>query len=64
LILTPKGTIARIASQERAHAGNVGTGLFFTIVDGTPFDPYTPDAVASNGPLQPLLLEALRGEPR
>ena len=34
-----------------------------TNVDGTPFDPYTPDALASNGPLHPLLLEALRGEP-
>jgi myo-inositol-1(or 4)-monophosphatase len=25
--------------------------------DGTPFDPYTPDAVATNGPLHPTLLE-------
>ena len=24
-------------------------------VDGTPFDPYTPDALASNGPLHPVL---------
>src|SRR6516162_4423664 len=39
-------------------------GGVITNVDGTPFDPYTPDAVASNGPLQSLLLEALRGEPR
>jgi myo-inositol-1(or 4)-monophosphatase len=39
-------------------------GGVITNVDGTPFDAYTPDAVASNGPLQPLLLEALRGEPR
>lgn len=39
-------------------------GGVITNVDGTPFDSYTPDAVASNGPLHPLLLEALRGEPR
>jgi myo-inositol-1(or 4)-monophosphatase len=39
-------------------------GGVITNVDGSPFDPYTPDAVASNGPLHPLLLEALRGEPR
>jgi myo-inositol-1(or 4)-monophosphatase len=32
-------------------------------VDGTPFDPYTPDGLASNGPLHPVLLEALRGDP-
>jgi fructose-1,6-bisphosphatase/inositol monophosphatase family enzyme len=34
-----------------------------TNIDGTPLDPYTPDALASNSPLHPLLLEALRGEP-
>ncbi len=28
--------------------------------DGTPYDPYTPDAVASNGKLQAALLEAFR----
>ena len=39
-------------------------GDIITNVDGTPFDPYTPDGLASNGPLHPLMLEALRGEPR
>jgi myo-inositol-1(or 4)-monophosphatase len=38
-------------------------GGVITNVDGSPFDPYTPDGVASNGPLHPLMLEALRGEP-
>jgi myo-inositol-1(or 4)-monophosphatase len=38
-------------------------GGIITHFDGTPFDPYTPDALASNGPLHPLMLEALRGEP-
>jgi myo-inositol-1(or 4)-monophosphatase len=33
-------------------------------VDGSPYDPYTPDALASNGPLHPTLLECLRaGDP-
>ena len=32
-------------------------------VDGTPFDPFTPDGLASNGPLHPLLLAALRTGP-
>jgi hypothetical protein len=32
-------------------------------VDGSPFDPYTPDGLASNGPLHPALLEALRTGP-
>ena len=31
--------------------------------DGSPYDPYTPDAVASNGPLHPVLLECLRTGP-
>ena len=35
----------------------------FTNVDGSPFDPYTPDGLASNGPLHPVLLEALRTGP-
>jgi myo-inositol-1(or 4)-monophosphatase len=39
-------------------------GGIITNVDGTPFDPYTPDGVASNGPLHPLLLEHLRGSPK
>jgi myo-inositol-1(or 4)-monophosphatase len=34
-----------------------------TNVDGTPYDPYTSDALATNGPLHPLFLEHLRGEP-
>ncbi len=38
-------------------------GGAITNADGTPFDPYTPDAVASNGPLQAVLLEHLRGHP-
>jgi myo-inositol-1(or 4)-monophosphatase len=35
-------------------------GGLITNVDGTPYDPYTPDALASNGPLQPVLLELFR----
>ena len=31
--------------------------------DGSALDPYTPDAVASNGPLHPVMLEALRTGP-
>ncbi len=38
-------------------------GGIITNVDGTPFDPYTPDGLASNGPLHPLMLAALRGSP-
>ena len=38
-------------------------GGVVTNVDGSPFDPYTPDGLASNGPLHPLLLEALRTGP-
>ena len=32
-------------------------------VDGGPFDPYKPASLASNGPLHPILLEALRTGP-
>jgi myo-inositol-1(or 4)-monophosphatase len=32
-------------------------GGTITNVDGSSFDPYTPDALASNGPLHPVLLE-------
>jgi myo-inositol-1(or 4)-monophosphatase len=32
-------------------------------VDGSPYDPYTPDALASNGPLHPVLLKCLREGP-
>jgi myo-inositol-1(or 4)-monophosphatase len=38
-------------------------GGVITNVDGSPYDPYSPDALASNGPLHPLLLECLRSEP-
>jgi myo-inositol-1(or 4)-monophosphatase len=38
-------------------------GGVVTNVDGSSFDPYTPDGLASNGPLHPVLLEALRGSP-
>ena len=31
-------------------------GGVVTNVDGSPYDPYTPDAIASNGPLHPVLL--------
>jgi myo-inositol-1(or 4)-monophosphatase len=34
-----------------------------TNVDGSDYDPYTPDALVSNGPLHPLLLECLRNGP-
>jgi myo-inositol-1(or 4)-monophosphatase len=29
-------------------------------VDGSPYDPYTPDALAANGPLHPVLVEVFR----
>ncbi|HEV3261306.1 MAG TPA: inositol monophosphatase family protein [Gemmataceae bacterium] len=32
-------------------------------VDGSAYDPYTPDALASNGPLHPVLLDALSHGP-
>ena len=35
-------------------------GGVVTNVDGTAYDPYTPDALASNGPLHPTLLETFR----
>jgi myo-inositol-1(or 4)-monophosphatase len=38
-------------------------GGVVTDVDGSTYDPYTPDALASNGPLHPVLLEALRAGP-
>jgi myo-inositol-1(or 4)-monophosphatase len=38
-------------------------GGILTNVDGSAYDPYTPDALASNGPLHPVLLEALRTGP-
>ncbi len=38
-------------------------GGIVTNVDGSPFDPYTPDAMASNGPLHPALFECFRQGP-
>jgi len=38
-------------------------GGMITNVDGSEYDPYTPDALASNGPLHPLLLEQFRKGP-
>jgi myo-inositol-1(or 4)-monophosphatase len=38
-------------------------GGVITDVDGGPYDPYTPDALASNGQLHPRLLEALAKGP-
>jgi myo-inositol-1(or 4)-monophosphatase len=35
-------------------------GGLITNIDGSPFDPYTPDALASNGPLHPVLVEMFR----
>ena len=35
-------------------------GGIITNVDGTVYDPFTPDAVATNGPLHPVMLECLR----
>ena len=34
-----------------------------TNIDGSGYDPYTADALASNGPLHPILLECLRTGP-
>jgi myo-inositol-1(or 4)-monophosphatase len=53
------------------HAWDVAGGVVLlreaggqiTNVDGSPYDPYTPDAVASNGPLQPILLDCFRQGP-
>ncbi|HXG10189.1 MAG TPA: inositol monophosphatase family protein [Gemmataceae bacterium] len=38
-------------------------GGVITNIDGSPYDPYTPDTLASNGPLHPILLECLRTGP-
>jgi fructose-1,6-bisphosphatase/inositol monophosphatase family enzyme len=32
-------------------------------IDGSPYDPHTPDALASNGPLHAVLLRQFQGEP-
>jgi myo-inositol-1(or 4)-monophosphatase len=34
-------------------------GGIVTNIDGSPYDPYTPDALATNGPLHPIMLAAL-----
>jgi myo-inositol-1(or 4)-monophosphatase len=39
-------------------------GGVITNVDGSHYDAHTPDALASNGPLHPALLEAMRQDPR
>jgi myo-inositol-1(or 4)-monophosphatase len=38
-------------------------GGTLTNIDGSPYDPYTPDALVSNGPLHPVLLATLREGP-
>ncbi len=38
-------------------------GGTITNVDGSPYNPYTPDALASNGPLHPVLLHELQTGP-
>jgi len=35
-------------------------GGTITNVDGSPYDPYTPDALATNGPLHPIMRECFR----
>lgn len=35
-------------------------GGIVTNIDGSPYDPFTPDALASNGPLHPVLLDIFR----
>jgi myo-inositol-1(or 4)-monophosphatase len=38
-------------------------GGTLTNIDGSPYDPFTPDALISNGPLHPALLQAMRDGP-
>ena len=38
-------------------------GGVLTNVDGTPYDPFTPDCLASNGPLHPALRACFQGNP-
>jgi myo-inositol-1(or 4)-monophosphatase len=53
------------------HAWDVAGGVVLvreaggvvTNVDGSAFDPFTPDGLASNGPLHPVLVETLRQHP-
>jgi myo-inositol-1(or 4)-monophosphatase len=39
-------------------------GGSITKTDGSPFDPYCAAAVATNGPLHPIMVEHLRGDPQ
>jgi myo-inositol-1(or 4)-monophosphatase len=39
-------------------------GGSLTNVDGTPYDPFTPDALVTNGPLHPVLLDHFRNGPQ
>jgi myo-inositol-1(or 4)-monophosphatase len=38
-------------------------GGMISNIDGSPYDPYTPDALANNGPLHPVLLQAMQDGP-
>ena len=38
-------------------------GGIITNVDGSPYDPFTPDALASNGPLHAALQAEMNGQP-
>ena len=38
-------------------------GGTITNIDGTAYDPYTPDALVTNGPLHPAFVETFRGQP-
>ena len=50
------------------HAWDVAAGVVLiceaggivTNVDGSPFDPFTPDSLSSNGPLHPELLQCFK----
>jgi myo-inositol-1(or 4)-monophosphatase len=39
-------------------------GGLLTNTDGSTYDPYTGDALGSNGPLHPILMEAMRQDPQ
>jgi myo-inositol-1(or 4)-monophosphatase len=53
------------------HAWDVAAGVVLireaggnvTNIDGTPYNPHTPDTLASNAALHPALIDALRGRP-
>ena len=46
-----------------AQPGDIASYGALTNADGSPFDPYQPTALASNGPLHPHLLDCLRHGP-